>query len=196
MKIKIAVLLISALAFSQSSASPDFDRLDAAITRSAKIKTATVEKKIAWNAEKARLEALENSYAGLLKSKREKLDKIEAENKVSRGNCDVLLRKIERDELALEKASAFLDLKYMQIIANPEAAKILGDSDAAPKNFPTKTLPEKVRAIMNALSVLESADKSVVRDGEKKSTGVFVKAEGADCKPIAVLKVDRNGAAK
>ena len=124
------------------------------------------------------------------------MDKIEAENKVSRGNCDVLLRKIERDELALEKASAFLDLKYMQIIANTEAAKILGDSDAAPKNFPTKTLPEKVRAIMNALSVLESADKSVVRDGEKISTGVFVKAEGADCKPIAVLKVDRNGAAK
>ena len=186
-----ACAAFAAATFGDTVPNMKFGNLDAALAEAARIEAGTARKEALWNDEKSRLETLEKSYRALVESRRAKIAEAERGAAAMLETCEVVVKKIQRDESSLERASAFLDLKYMQLLSDKRAVAVLESAGAPVKKFEAKTLPEKVRALAEMLARLREADEAVRRSGTSVSTGLFVRAEGGESGGIAVLKVER-----
>lgn len=167
-----------------------FADADAPLTESVRARAATAERLENWREERARLLALEKSYAALAKSKRAEIAAVAEANKSAREALADASAKNASDVRDLERLSSFVDARYSALLADARAAEILRES--FPANLGGKTAVEKLRILAGAIDRLFAADKAVEKSsGGKVRTGVFLRADGAELRGgIAELKTE------
>lgn len=191
MKRFFAMLALAACAPLAAHGEKGFEQMDSAMARAVEARAQAEAEKNAWHAEKIRLQETIKAYGARLDALKKSAEKRRAENEAMRKNLDVISDKISRDEEFLEKLSAFLDLKYSQIISNETARGILEKENALPANFDGKTVMEKFRSLAAMLSTLRMKDGEIFSEPGAVSTGVFVSARSADKKSPRTFYVDR-----
>ena len=167
-----------------------FADADAPLTESVRARAATAERLENWREERARLLALEKSYAALAKSKRAEIAAVAEANKSAREALADASAKNASDVRDLERLSSFVDARYSALLADARAVEILRES--FPANLGGKSAVEKLRVLADAIDRLFAADKAVEKSsGGKVRTGVFLRAEGAELRGgIAELKTE------
>lgn len=167
-----------------------FADADVPLTESVRARAATAERLENWREERARLLALEKSYAALAKSKRAEIAAVAEANKSAREALADASAKNASDVRDLERLSSFVDARYSALLADARAAEILHES--FPANLGGKSAVEKLRVLADAIDRLFAADKAVEKSsGGKVRTGVFLRAEGAELRGgIAELKTE------
>ena len=167
----------------------EFERVDSTLTESTRIMAATIQKKANWQEEKARLLALLNSYEALLKSKKDALKKLQAENSKIESKIKSVSDKILADDIALAEFSKSLDSYFANLQQNKIALQILKDNSFDVDAFLTKSVPEKISFLCRAYAKLFEVDTNVDSNHTGVSTGVFTTATGQKTGDIAVLKL-------
>ena len=167
-----------------------FADADAPLTESLRERAATAERLENWREERARLLALEKSYAALAKSKRAEIAAVAAANESARKALSDASAKNDSDARDLQRLSSFADAQYAAPLSDPRAAEIL--RGAFPENLDGKTAVEKLRVLADAIDRLFAADKTVEKGADGKvRTGIFLRASGAESRGgIAELKTE------
>ena len=191
MKRFFAVLAFAVCMPLASHGEKTFEELDSAMTRAVAARAQAEKEKSAWQAEKLQLQEAIKAYEARLDALRESAEKRRAENEAMRKNLDVISDKISRDEEFLEKLSAFLDLKYSQILSNDSARDMLEKENALPVNFEGKTVMEKFRSLAAMLSTLRIKDGELSTEHGAVSTGAFVTARSSGKKAVKTFYVER-----
>ena len=146
--------------------------------------------------EAADLRRLAEAENAALEDMRRRLGGLEAENARRAKALEKTSARLSSDAEKLAAFSAYLDGVYLEIL-NSVPAGVLPKSNFPRDALKTKTLPEKLRAVLALLDALKSAAAriDVSKDGEF-STGVFVRARGKIVGDVSPLDVSANGGSK
>lgn len=120
---------------------------------------------------------------------RRRLGEMEAENARRAKVLEKTSARISSDSETFAAFSEYLDGIYAEIL-NSVPVGVLPKSEFSKDALKTKTLPEKLRAVLALLDTLKNANArtDISKDGEF-STGVFVRARGKIVGEVSPLEV-------
>jgi|GEM_PF-6200464 len=144
----------------------------------------------------ADLRRLADAERAELAHMRRRLGEMESENARRAEALSKTSARLSSDFEKLAEFSAYLDGVYSELL-NSVPVGVLPKSEFSKDALKTKTLPEKLRAVLALLDALKNADArmDVSEDGEF-STGVFVRARGKIVGEVSPLEVSAKKGAK
>ncbi len=169
----------------------DFEKIDAVLTETTRVKSITAKRKEAWIEEKNRMLSLEKSYEALLQAKRDNIERLKKEISKIQTSDTNLTQKLSSDSNALKKFSTELDSAISVLKNNEKIAKILKEESVNLNGFEAKSALEKFALLAQAYSKLMEVSSRIERNEDNVSTGIFPNATGKEKDGIAVLHVDR-----
>ncbi len=177
------------LVFTSVLLASNFNDVDANLTETTRVNSLTAKRKLSWAEEKARLEALEESYRAILKAKVDSLKNLESEISKLANTALPISKKIKKDEVSLKEISSHLN-DGLRALKNFSSNFLKEESPLLDDSYITKDELEKLSLFCRICDKIRLASERVVIKGDDVSTGIAPVVRGKLKGDIAILKVE------
>ena len=167
----------------------NFSESQCCLKKASEIQAETAKMQIQATREIDNINALITSTTRHVKNLEEKIAKAKKTNANFASTNAELSAEVRNNVQSIKKLSDFLDDFYSQMFAEvPAFAKHYLKTSII--DFKTKTVPEKLRIVLNVLDALASAEKSVDIKKSEVATGLFLRLRGEFKGDVSTLKVE------